>query len=509
MTATLYRNGIVLTPDDPAATAMLVGDGTVRWAGRDPDRHADAAARTVDLAGALVTPAFVDAHVHTTSTGLALTGLDLTAATSLADALARVEQAARAARGGTVLGHGWDETRWPEHRPPTRQELDRASYGGVVYLSRIDVHSAVVSSALLATVPEVQRADGFTDGGHLTREAHHVVRRVSRESVTDEQRRSVQRAALRHAASLGMGCVHELAGPDISSRADLLALLELARAEPGPEVLPYWGELGAEGVAHAGELGALGAAGDLFADGSIGSHTAALTERYADADHPGHAYLSAAQIRDHVVACTEAGVQAGFHAIGDAALDAVAAGLAEAADRLGARRVRSARHRIEHVEMVSPEALATFARLGVVASVQPAFDRLWGGEAGMYAERLGVDRALRLNPLRALATAGVVLALGSDSPVTPLDPWGSVRAAVQHRTPGFGITLADAFAAHTVGGAHAARRDGEGVLRAGAPATFAVWEPTELDPATRLPVLDGPPPGCRETVVTGRTVHRG
>lgn len=511
MTVTLYRNGVVRTPEPAGATALLVDGGSLAWVGRDPDRHVAHTPRTVDLAGALVTAAFVDAHVHTTSTGLALTGLDLTAATSLADCLRRVEDAARRARGGIVLGHGWDETPWPEHRPPTRHELDRASYGGVVYLSRVDVHSAVVSSALLATVPEVRAEEGWDESGHLTRAAHHVVRRVSRESVSPAQRRSLQAHALRHAASLGIGCIHELAGPDISSVEDLAALVDLTQEEHLPEVVPYWGELGADGIVRARDLAAAGAAGDLFADGSIGSHTAALRQPYADASHAGHAYLTATQVRDHVVACSQARLQAGFHAIGDGALDTVAAGLAEAAERIGDEAVRAARHRIEHVEMVSREVTGVLARLGVVASVQPAFDRLWGGENGMYAQRLGVERARGLNPLRSLSEAGVVLAFGSDSPVTPLDPWGSVRAAVSHRTPGAGLEVDEAFRAHTAGGWWAARRDGEGVLRAGSPATFAVWEVgaadvEDLDVRTGLPTVEGPVPRCRETVVRGRPV---
>ena len=510
MTSTLYRDGRVRTPDHPAATALLVRDDAVAWTGDDPAAVADTADETVDLAGTLVTPAFVDAHVHATSTGLALTGLDLSDATSLADCLRRVEAAGRAARGGIVLGHGWDETTWPEHRPPTRQELDRASYGGVVYLSRIDVHSAVVSSALLATVPEAQGQDGWSESGHLTREAHHVVRRVSRESITPAQRRTLQRATRQHAAGLGIGLLHELSGPDIAGADDLVAMLELAAAEPGPEVVGYWGEAAAlGGVARARQLGALGAAGDLFADGSIGSHTASLLQPYADAAHSGHGFLDAAGVRDHVVACTEAGLQAGFHAIGDGALDAVLAGLAEAADRLGPEPVRAARHRIEHAEMVLPAHLPVLARLGVVASVQPAFDRLWGGETGMYAERLGLPRALSLNPYAAMAAAGITLALGSDSPVTPLDPWGSVRAAVQHRTPGSGLTPVDAFEAHTRGGWRAARHDAGGVLTVGAPATFAVWDVPEVDASTGLPVLepDAPLPRCTRTVVRGRQVH--
>jgi predicted amidohydrolase YtcJ len=313
-----------------------------------------------------------------------------------------------------------------------------------------------------------------------------------------------QRATRQRAAELGIGTLHELGGPDISSEDDFRAMLSLADEESGPDVIGYWGELG--GVERARELGALGAAGDLFADGAIGSHTACLRSVYADDDQSGHAYLTAAQVRDHVVACTEAGIQAGFHAIGDGALDAVVAGFREAAEQVGADGIRRTRHRIEHVEMVDAAMIATLADLQVVASVQPAFDRLWGGESGMYVERLGADRARTLNPFAAMAAGGIRLALGSDSPVTPLDPWGTVRAAARHRTPGQSLDVAAAFAAHTVGGWHAARVDDGGVLRVGAPATFAVWTGT---PGPGLPSLapDEELPTCRRTVVRGTTVY--
>jgi predicted amidohydrolase YtcJ len=182
------------------------------------------------------------------------------------------------------------------------------------------------------------------------------------------------------------------------------------------------------------------------------------------------------------------------------------AGFREAAERLGTEAVRRVRHRIEHVEMVDAAMIATLADLAVVASVQPAFDRLWGGESGMYTERLGAERARTMNPFAAMAAGGVTLAFGSDSPVTPLDPWGGVRAAVRHRTPGQAMSVAAAFAAHTVGGWRAARVDDGGVLRPGAPATYAVWSGTTgpglpvLEPGEALPV-------CRRTVVRGTTVY--
>jgi predicted amidohydrolase YtcJ len=504
VTTVLYRGGTVRAEGGVSATAVLVDAGVIGWVGLDgaaPD-----ADRVVDLDGALLTPAFVDAHVHCTATGLALTGLDLSSTVGLDDALRQLETHARRRHGAPVLGHGWDETRWPERRPPTRQEIDRASYGGVVYLSRVDSHSAVVSSALLAAVPEARRLPGFDESGWLRQEAHHAVRRAARETLSAGQRAAAQRATRGRAAELGIGCLHEMAGPDISGAEDLKALLALARGEPGPEVIAYWGELG--GITAARQLGAVGAGGDLFMDGSIGSHTANVRRRYVDKKTRGHLYLDQDGATPHIVACVSAGMQAGFHAIGDNALAVLINECYDEAQILmGDRWPAATGHRVEHAEMVDRQLIARMAELGLVASVQPAFDAAWGGADGMYARRLGRERALAMNPFAAMHTAGVVLAFGSDAPVTPLDPWGTVRAAVHHRTPGSGLTPEQAFAAHTRGGWQAAGRADEGVIAAGAPATFAVWD--GVPPGATSPDLTpgAALPACLRTVVRGATIH--
>ncbi|MGW7690766.1 amidohydrolase [Streptomyces asiaticus] len=527
----LLRGGEVHSPADPFATAMVVERGTIAWVGSEgaADGFADGVDEVIQLDGALVTPAFTDAHVHTTATGLALTGLDLSGARTLADALERVRAHATAHPADRVLlGHGWDAARWPEGRPPSRAELDQATAGRPLYLTRIDVHSAVVTTALLDLVPGVSDLAGYHPDTPLTGAAHHAVRAAAHAVITERQRADAQRAALARAASLGIGTLHECAGPDISSEDDLTGLLRLAAEEPGPRVYGYWAEAArsASDLDKVRELGAIGAAGDLFVDGALGSHTACLHQPYADTPHTGTAYLDAAAVSAHVAACTEAGIQAGFHAIGDAAVTAVVEGVRTAADTVGLARVRAARHRVEHAEMLTPETVAAFADLGLTASVQPAFDALWGGEDGMYAQRLGPERARTLNPYAALLRAGVPLALGSDSPVTPLDPWGTVRAAAFHRTPEHRISVRAAFTAHTRGGWRAIGRDDAGVLAPGAPADYAIWRTGELivqvpdtrvagwstDPRSGTPGLPDLTPGgqlpvCVRTVVGGRTVH--
>ncbi|MFJ9949522.1 amidohydrolase [Kitasatospora sp. NPDC091207] len=524
----LLRGGAVYSPADPFATAMLVEGEHVAWVGSDgaAEAYTDSADEIVELDGALVTPAFVDAHVHATATGLALTGLDLTGLPSLAAALDAVAAfvAARPEPGGVLIGHGWDESGWPEGRPPTLAELDAAAGGAALYLSRTDVHSALATTALRALTAGLADRPGFAPTGPLTRDAHHAVRQTALSRLTPEQRRRAQRATLARAAELGIGALHECAGPEISSEQDLAALLALAADGEGPEVFGYWGELG--GVETARRLGAVGVGGDLFVDGAIGSHTACLHSPYADADHTGTSYLSAEQVADHVAACTEAGLQAGFHAIGDAAVAAVIAGVRAAGERVGANRVKALRHRVEHAEALDGASVAAFAELGLTASVQPAFDAAWGGPDGMYVQRLGAERAAALNPFAGLLRAGVPLAFGSDAPVTPLDPWGTVRAAAFHRTLDHRISARAAFTAHTRGGWRAIGRDHDGVLVPGAIASYAVWAADDLvvqapdsrvagwstDPRSGTPGLPDLTPGrplpvCLRTVVRGRTVH--
>jgi predicted amidohydrolase YtcJ len=178
--------------------------------------------------------------------------------------------------------------------------------------------------------------------------------------------------------------------------------------------------------------------------------------------------------------------------------------------------------------MISRDGIERLVALGVSASVQPAFDALWGGQAGMYAARLGRERVhgeAPMNPLASMMAAGMTVAFGSDSPVTPFAPWEAVRAAAFHHDERQRVSARSAFLAHTRGGWRAAGFDDRGYLDLGLPATFAVWEVGDLvvqapddrvqtwstDPRSGTPGLPNltpgaPAPVCQRTVVRGRTV---
>jgi predicted amidohydrolase YtcJ len=534
-TSTLYRGGFIhnatgdpgrltaaTAPGGRSATAMVVTGSEIAWVGSDEAAagHADGADEVVELDGALVTATFVDSHVHTSATGMGLRSVRLTDALSLPQMLDRLEMAARKRAGRPVYAPGWDEQSWPEPRPPTARELDRATYGGVVYSPRVDGHSAVISSAL-AAASGARDHPGWNDSGLVTREAHHAARAVFYAGVSPADRQADIDAALQAAAAAGIGLVHENGGPTLSSEADFADVL--AAGQTSVEVVGYWAELvGDEESARsvAGRHGARGLGGDLNVDGSIGSRTAFLRAPYADRDGPhaqdgtagpgrdssglrGNGYLSVEQIRDHVAACSMAGLQAGFHVIGDAGADLVIEGMRTAAELVGLARVVAARHRLEHLEMVDAHGIRALVELGVTASVQPAFQSRWGGPDGMYADRLGAGRTSAMNPFAMMKDAGMALALGSDSPVTPFAPWEAIRSCVNHQDPAHRLSADAAFHAHTVGGWRAAGIDNRGFLEVGQPASFAIWDagPTgfpDLSSEASLPIN-------LRTVIRGRT----
>lgn len=514
-TPTVWLNGRLHAPAVPGASAYVTQGGRIVYVGHDDGARSFASgAREVDLQDRFVTPAFVDAHVHTIQTGQVMAGLDLGGATSR-DAVLEAVAGYVAEHGPevVVVGQGWDERHWADPRPPLRTELDNAGAGAVVYLARVDVHSAIVSTALLDRLPGVADEAGFDADGWVTQEAHHRCRRQVDSLFSDAQRRGFAATALARAASAGIATIHELGGPHLGPFEDLGRVTD-AGADLGLAVITYWGEQADDTVlADTAAAGVRGLAGDLCVDGAIGSRTASMIECYADHDGYGVRYLDADQIIDHLVRCTRAGVQAGFHCIGDDAVAATVEGLRRTASLLGASAVRAVRHRLEHLEMVSPTDMATLAELGVAASMQPGFDAAWGGPGELYEQRLGLTRAALMNRVAALHRAGVPLAFGSDSPVTPLAGWETVRAAVNHWQPDERLDVATAFDAATRSAARAGLEDDLGLIAVGQQARLAVWDDSELRDRSMddrdLPDLTGgvAPPRCVATLAGDRVLH--
>ncbi|HET9501867.1 MAG TPA: amidohydrolase family protein [Marmoricola sp.] len=511
MTSTLLiRDAVVHTGTadvhDEAPSCVVVQDDRIVHVGDDA-AAAYPGAEVLHAQGALVAPAFVDAHVHTVMSGYLRTQLDLSTVSSLGETLELVARAARELDDPdeVIVGQGWDDSAWKERRPPTATELDDVAPGARIFLTRLDGHSAVLSPALMLAIDGLPEHLGYGHHGHMTLDAMaHAVAAMG-ELIGPRRRLAAARAAMVGFASQGIAAFHEAAAPHLGPAYEV-ELVRQAAAEAGLLPTVYWGVHLA--VEEARALGARGLAGDLNADGSIGSRTAALHTPYEDRPgHTGHVYLTPEEMAAHVVLCTREGLQAGFHCIGESGVEALTEGFRLAEKELGRDAIRAAGHRLEHVEMATSETLAMMADLGLHASMQPLFDELWGGPEQMYAERLG-ERWRGMNSIGAMHRAGINVALGSDTPVTRPMPWDAIRAACRHHEVDQRVDRATAFRMHTVGGWRATAdpdlHPDTGTLVPGAPAHLAVWR-TELDGS--LPALDASPV-IERLVVAGRTVHR-
>ena len=447
----LFSGGRVRTMGEPAAGDwLLVDDGIVSAVGETGDEpEAD---QVIDLHGGTLLPSFCDAHVHLPATGLQESALDFTGVSSvkeIVEAFAR-----RAEAGGLLFGANFED---PLDRPMTRHELDAAVGNRPAVLARADLHSCVISSALLEEISfaDAEGVDRDEDGsptGYLRERAANGVWRWVDESMSAGAMSATIEAGIRRAYSRGVTEVHEMHVVECRGWKTLDVLVDVVN-DHALSVVPYVASEDVDRVAERG-FGCMG--GDLFLDGSFGSHTAWLSEPYtssppAGCPDTGIAYRSDDLLLEVFTKAQERGLQTGVHAIGDAAIEQAIRIWEKVAGEHGIEAVRRIGHRIEHFECATDDHLRRAAQLGLRASVQPAFDAVWGGKDGLYARRIGPERALRMNRFASMLDAGLVVGAGSDSTVTPLHPFLQMAALRDHHVEAERLSPREALAAHVTG----------------------------------------------------------
>jgi len=478
MTSTLFRNVSALRLPGAARSGwVLVEDATIAAHGDRGDEPSSD--RTVDGGGGVLMPAFCDAHVHLPATGLYEIGLDFRGETS-ADAIAAAFEERGRAGTGVLFGGNFED---PLDKPLSRHDLDRAVGNRSALLARADMHSCIVSTALLDQLDVeglegVDRDDAGSPTGYLREKAASEAWSYLDANLTPQQQRDAVLAAVQRAYSKGVGCVHEMFVVEWRGW-DSWAVFAHSVADVALEVVAYLGTDEVERVAELG-LGQIG--GDFFLDGSFGSHTAWMTQPYASPPPEGSppngiAYRSDEELLGFFTRAQDEGLQVGVHAIGDAAIAQAIGTWEKVAADVGIDAVRALGHRIEHFECASDDHIERAAALGLKASVQPAFDRYWGGADGLYSERIGWERAAEMNRFTTMVQAGIWVGAGSDSTVTPLDPFLQVAALRSHHVESERMGRTLALRLHTMG----ARRLGpcpemSGCLEPGAPAELVLLD---------------------------------
>lgn len=354
-------------------------------------------------------------------------------------------------------------------------ELDAVSGHRPVLLTRIDGHSCVINSAALALVgvenqEGVERDALARPTGQLRGPANYAAQSEYLRRLPDEGKRRADIRAAEIALRGGITTAHNVIIGDPS----LEALEEQYRRDADLPVRVI-SKSCTTSVLKVRRLGGRIFGGDIFLDGSIGSRTAAVEHGYCDGPGTGMLYLTRDHLTELFDEAAESALSLGVHAIGDRAIEeAIAAWESVIAKRGPLRNIRPS---IDHFEIAHGDQIARAARCGMFLSMQPAFDYLWGGEHGMYAQRFGEQRALSMNLFKTAQRAGCTVCGGSDSPVTKFSALLGIHSLVNHHVHSQRFSVEEALRAYCVDAAKLSfdeRR--RGTLAPGMDADFVVLE---------------------------------
>jgi len=522
-----YEPGVKAPPTE-RVQAIAVKDGRILAAGTNDDIkkfHANKT-HTVDLGGHFVMPGINDAHTHVAEAGRQKLNVDLVGAKSLEEMKARIAARAKtAAPGEWIVGGGWDHTKWADQRLPARQDIDSVTAGHPAYFDRVDGHIAIANTAALQAA-SVTNQTVSPAGGAIDRDTNGVATGIFRESAkelivskipkpTAAQRRKALELALSDAAANGITSVQ-----DYSDWEDFLVMEEMERDGALPVRVSEWltfrdpVDVLQEHRAHHSYTDPMLHTGMLkgFMDGSLGSRTAALLAPYSDdPKNTGLPQYAQDKLNEMARERAKTGFQLGFHAIGDRATAMALEAFTEGEREARENQVKQSdfRFRIEHDQVVTAEQVPEYAKLGVIASVQPNHlltDMNWA------EQRIGPERAKHSYPWGDFLRAKVMLAFGTDYPVEPITPFRGIYCAVTRMNetgtksyfPEQKLTIHDALAAYTTGSAYAEFEEKDkGLLEMGMLADFVVLD-RDLTKASAHDILETK---VLRTVVGGKTVY--
>lgn len=533
----LLVNGNVVTLDEkaPRAEAVAIAKGKILFVGSraGAEKTKGPATKVVDLGGATVVPGLVDAHAHLESLGFDLQELRLSEEKSFESVVERVSGHAKTAKPGTwVSGSGWDQNDWIAQEGfvggfPTNDALSKAVPDRPVALSRVDGHALLVNAKALELArigkdtPDpvggkiVRGPDGAATGV-LVDNAMDLVSKLIPSPTVAESKAAILRAQA-ECFRLGLTGLHDMGvgARELQAYEELLAekklKLRVYAMLQGSDAALVKKRLAAKPViAKDGVLTVRGI--KYFADGALGSRGATLLADYSD--DPGNKGLPTA-IEAELVALTKSALAAGFqvcvHAIGDAANRTVLNAYEKALK--ATPKSKDARLRIEHAQVIALEDIPRFAKLGVVASMQPTHatsDMPWA------EKRVGPERIAGAYAWRKLLASGARIAAGSDFPVEGVSPlWGYYAAVTRQDHAGLPaggwrpeevMTREEALRAFTVEAAWTGFEEkSRGTIAAGKLADLTVLDRDLLT----VPAAEILKTQVRMTVVGGAVVYDG
>ncbi|MFA7057655.1 MAG: amidohydrolase [Candidatus Cloacimonadales bacterium] len=439
----LYHNAkfYALNSDNDIYQAILVENGVIRKCYKQTPHMTNI--EKIDLKGSTVFPGFIDSHTHSFEGGLYSMGADLQNATSLEEVYELID--ASPVLGKYKFAFGLDENRLKEKRFPTKSELDKVVPNNPLLLRRIDGHSCVVNSKALTIIDFPHKLPNNFNG-LLNKENNDIAAHTFHNTLDAEAILEAYKAANDIAVRSGLTTVHTMIG-DAQNSFNHFPLIQdnLSKFDINFVLYPQFFNVEKALARNSKRIG-----GCILADGSFGSHTAALSSPYTDdSSCLGNLYQTDEFWDDFVWEAHRNNLQVGVHCIGDSAIDQIVNAYVKAQKR----DPKDLKHQIIHNELMSDETLSKMSEYNISAVMQPSFDKLWGGEEQFYAKVLGKERAMQTNRFKTILDSGVLLAGSSDWYITTLNILEQLEAAISHHNKQERLSIGEAIKIYTTNAA--------------------------------------------------------
>ncbi|MDI9494627.1 MAG: amidohydrolase [Bacillota bacterium] len=464
--------------DDTEYSWMLIRDQSILDMGRGADykKYVAQAGKVIDAKKGTVLPGFVDSHFHLVQAALNSRSLDLSKARSFRDIGLLISQTAKASPRKNIRGIGLDAQNLKEGRLPDRTVIDKYCKDATVFINSVEYQTSVLNTYALLyykipfTLEGIDFDENQVPTGIITHYANVLLRENVLRSIPNSTRMEAVNEFLGTVVEKGITTVNAMEGGRLYCDKDAEFIYESA-GKLAIDVALFYSTMDIMKIKEM-QLNRIG--GCLYVDGTFGARTSALSFEYNDCPgNMGGLNFTQKELNQFVLDCYVNKLQLALYTIGDRAIEQAIAAHEYALDKTGNTGLR---HRLEHVELPSLDHIRRAKKLGLIFSMSPTYEYIWGGPGRLYHERLG-ENYKRTNPFNQIIREGVVICGGSDCDVTPANPLLGIHSAVNHPVESHRISVYEAIKMFTCNGAYSIfEEENKGTLEIGKMADIVILD---------------------------------
>lgn len=443
-----------------------------------------------DLGGQLVLPGFYDCHAHFVQTATKYISLDLNGCKDYTDIKNKIEDwIIKNPKTSIIRAFGLEVSDLEEGTYPTRKILDGFTRDYSIWINSRDFHCSILNTRAIhelkvpLTMEGMEYYDNGTPSGRIYGKVNALTRKKIIQSYTSSERYKSIVELSQKIIKKGVTSIHVMEGgfefyendaEDMNTYKDKLPV----------DIKLFYSTIDFDKVEEM-ELDFIG--GDVYLDGSFTSKSAAITDNYQGLDTNGELYFTQEEIKEFILKSYEKNLNTTMHAVGERALECLICAHEYAASKYPLSRLR---HRVEHAELSSDSQIDRASKLGLIFSMQPAYEYMYGGPGRMYESRLG-QRYKNTNQFRKLIDKGIIICGGSDSDLTPIDPLLGIHSAVNHPVAENAVSVEEAVKFFTLNAAFSVKEESKkGSIEIGKTADLVILDKDifEIDPETIISV---------------------